>query len=70
MATLTTQEKLDEAQAAYHQLVIGRAPSVVVEQNGERVEFTQANRAALQAYISDLIAQINGELRGPLGVMF
>lgn len=50
----TIQEQLDEAKLAYHQLQTGKMPRVVVDQNGERVEFTAANRQALYDYIKYL----------------
>jgi len=74
MAVLTTQQKLDAAEAAYHDLMTGRSARVVVDQNGERVEFTAANASRLQAYINTLQAQIAGQsatqARGPLSVYF
>jgi hypothetical protein len=54
----TIEEKLIEAQDAYQQLITGQAPRVVVDQNGERVEFVAANRQALYLYIAQLQAQI------------
>ena len=58
MATL--QEKLAEAEDALHQLMIGTSARVVVDQNGERVEFTATNAGRLQAYIDRLKRQISG----------
>jgi hypothetical protein len=52
--SMTTQELLDQAQAAYHSLNIGTMASVVVDRNGERVEFNRTNRADLYAYIQQL----------------
>lgn len=52
------EARLSEAQAAYHNLQIGTSARVVVDQNGERVEYTNANRAALRAYILELEAQL------------
>lgn len=56
MALITTsiEEKLAEAQAAYHTLLLGQVPRVIVEVDGSRVEFTSANRANLAAYIVQL----------------
>lgn len=51
-------EQLKEAQAAYHALLLGRQARVVVDQNGERVEFTAGNKNALAAYIVSLKAQL------------
>lgn len=68
---LTAQQKLDAARVAYHNLVTGQQARVIVDQNGERVEFTMANRAALKAYISQLEAEIAGtNKRFPLRVYF
>lgn len=47
---------LAEAKAAYHNLMTGTMPRVVVDQNGERVEFTAANKQALASYIASLEA--------------
>ena len=71
----TNAEKLVEAEAAYHDLMIGASARVVVDQNGERVEYTAANASRLQAYITslkNLIADEAGIVRvkGPLGVVF
>lgn len=57
----TTQERLDEARAAYHKLQTGTMARVVVDQNGERVEFTAANRQDLYDYIK----RLEGELGTP-----
>lgn len=52
------QARLTEAQTAYHRLQIGTSARVVVDQNGERVEFTSANSSKLKAYIAELEAQL------------
>jgi predicted TPR repeat methyltransferase len=75
MTATTNAEKLVEAEAAYHQLMVGGAVRVVVDQNGERVEYTSVNAANLLRYIADLrnlIALEAGLLvpRGPMGVIF
>lgn len=55
MADLTTlQAQLAEAQTAYHNLTIGGAARVFVDQNGERVEYVAANASNLLAYIMRL----------------
>lgn len=75
----TTQQKLDEAQAAYHKLMTGLSARVVVDgSTGERVEFTAINAPKLYAYIQALQAQLNTELgvvttpcsSGPLQFLF
>lgn len=67
-AELTAQ--LTEAKKAYHSLVIGGSPKVVVDQNGERVEYTQASRAELQAYITRLKTELAGGVVKPARVWF
>lgn len=56
MATL--QERLDEAEAAYHDLLIGKAVVELRDANGETIRYTVANRAALASYIEDLKRQL------------
>lgn len=68
---LTTQQKLDQAEAAYHDLMTGSSARVVVDQNGERVEFTAANASRLAAYIQELKRQLGTTpASGPLNVYF
>lgn len=62
----TIQEQLTEAQDALHNLLIGKAVRVYVDQNGERIEYTQATRGALVAYISDLKQQLGAKGHGPM----
>lgn len=50
----TVLARLQEAKAALHNLSIGQAPRVVVDSNGERVEYTAANINTLRTYISIL----------------
>ncbi len=59
MVALTTAEKLTAARDAYHKLQTGLLARVFVDQNGERVEFTAANREALYAYIQQLQSEID-----------
>lgn len=54
---LTTM--LAEARAAYHELMMGNKPRVVVDQNGERVEFVAANSQKLYAYIQSIQGQLD-----------
>jgi len=70
---MTLQERLDAAIMAYHSLMTGTSPRVVVDQNGERVEFTPANASRLAQYIADLQIQITGsssQVSGPAKVYF
>lgn len=58
MADLATlQARLAEAESAYHQLLIGKQ-SVEVQHGDMRRKYTEADVAALSAYIADLRAQI------------
>jgi len=68
---LTDQEKLDDAKAQYHLLMTGQQARVYVDQNGERVEYTAANRSSLLAYIQRLEQKIAGTDRpsGPMRVI-
>lgn len=69
----TPQTLLHEARAAYHRLMLGLSPRVVVDQNGERVEYTAANAPRLQQYIAGLEMQLGlttAAQRGPAGVCF
>lgn len=57
MATIA--ERLAHAESEYHNLITGNKPMVVVDQNGERVEYTPANAGRLAMYIADLKRQLN-----------
>lgn len=73
MATQTLAEKIRDAEQAYHSLQTGTMPRVVVDQNGQRVEFTATNKAALYQYIADLKSQVpNADLpfSGPAQFLF
>lgn len=64
MATL--QEKLTEAESAYHKLVTGAAARVFVDQNGERIEYIAPNASRLAAYIADLKRQLGTVTPAPI----
>lgn len=49
---------LREAEAAYHQLMLGGGVREVRDQNGEAVSYSQANRQALYNYILQLRAAL------------
>lgn len=55
---MTVAEQLVQAEAAYHQLQIGGAVTVFIDQNGERVNYTVGNKSDLYSYIQRLRAQI------------
>lgn len=46
--------RLKDAEKAYHDLVTGGSARVIVDQNGERVEFTAARKTDLYNYIASL----------------
>jgi hypothetical protein len=71
------KKQIADARAAYHSLQTGRQPRVVVDQNGERVEFAPANLARLYTYIMQLEAQLPCSVpasgvpsNGPAGFIF
>ncbi len=70
MALLTTAERLEEAQEALHQLLTGTAAVAITDQNGEKVEYRPANRAALERYVADLNAQLAGARKPPHTIRF
>lgn len=55
---MTLTQQIAEAEAEYHKLQLGLKARVMVDQNGERVEFTSANRQDLRKYIDELKAQL------------
>lgn len=68
---MTNEERLADAKARYHELLTGQSVRVLVDQNGERIEYTAANREKLAMYIQDLEAAVAGKTLGtggPLGV--
>lgn len=65
--------RLAQAQEALHNLVTGRMARVIVDQNGERVEFTMTTVSQLEAYIARLEAAAAGSTNGarkPLGFYY
>lgn len=51
---LVLQQRISEAETAYHKLMTGVQPRVFVDQNGERVEFVAAKAPDLYRYIGEL----------------
>jgi len=67
--TATYTARLAEAEAALHNLSIGSHARVVVDQNGERVEFTAPASGKLRAYIEELKVLLGLKtVSGPLKV--
>lgn len=61
------QQRLTEAEAAYHDLLTGKAVVEFRDQNGEVVRYGQARKGDLAAYIERLKTQIAGTTRnGPM----
>lgn len=58
MVTMTLAQQIADAQAQYHLLMTGQKASVLVDQNGERIEFFATNASALAAYIAKLQSQL------------
>lgn len=60
----------DDAISSLHRLRTGQSVRVVVDQNGERVEFSAANQAGLITYIQQLddALRLNGCLDGKCAV--
>lgn len=57
---------LADAEAAYQRLMLGRQPRVIIDANGERVEFTAVSADKLRAYVLDLQRRV-GAASGCLG---
>lgn len=71
----TTEELtalLIEAEGAYHELVLGVAPKVIVHQNGQRVEYNATSLPRLKAYIQELKVSLGvpASPRPPMRVFF
>jgi len=67
---VATQQDLDLAKSAYQQLILGTMPRVVVDQNGERVEYTATNAVLLKKYIAELQRELGYATTGPMRVFF
>jgi hypothetical protein len=65
---LNITTRLNQAETAYHELMTGRQPRVLVDQNGERVEYNPSNAFRLAAYIADLKRQLGLISVGPMRV--
>lgn len=72
------RDRLGRAEQAYEDLQLGKSVRVLVDQNGERVEFTAANHNRLATYIQQLRGQlaaecgcaVPGAVAGPLRFLF
>lgn len=73
MAALTDQQRLEQAEQAYHELQTGQSVRVFVDQNGERIEYTAAKKSDLYGYIIQLrgrIAPLAVDMPRPIGFFF
>ncbi|WGY45040.1 gpW family head-tail joining protein [Vibrio sp. ABG19] len=69
---MTLQERLSEAENAYHRLQTGSL-AVSIQKGDRRVDYNRANIHELRAYIDDLKSQLgitNARRRRPAGVGF
>lgn len=68
---LVIEGRLKEAKHALHELQMGRSARVLVDQNGERVEFTPTTVTRLVSYIKSLESQLGiGAGSGPMGFVW
>lgn len=61
-------KRLSEAEEAYHNLMIGGAARVFVDQNGERIEYNIQSSRTLAAYIDSLKAMLGMGCTSPMRV--
>lgn len=52
--------RIEQAENSYHSLMTGQMAVVVVDQNGEKVEFNRVSADKLYAYIAALKLQLPG----------
>ncbi|ERP95648.1 head-tail joining protein [Labrenzia sp. C1B10] len=72
MDTETLRARLAEAEKAYHELMVSGGVRTLVDQSGERIEFSPTNLSRLRAYIAELKLALGEPVvpRGPMGVFF
>lgn len=61
--------QLAEAELAYQRLMTGRQPRVIIDANGERIEFTSVSADRLRLYVQDLqrrVGAASGCYGGPM----
>lgn len=71
IATYTAQ--LQEAESAYHSVMVGGSVREFTDQNGEKIVYSGANRTALIGYINYLrsllgLGPMQGLITAPMGV--
>jgi hypothetical protein len=60
---MTPAERLAQARAALHKLLIGESLVAITDQNGERVEYRPADAKRLAAYVDQLAGEVEGRTR-------
>lgn len=66
-----TPEALQELRMAYHKIITGQHVKIVIDQNGERIEFQSANVTALAELIRKIELALSGQAAtSPLRVIF
>ena len=76
MSCSDLKTRLENARTALDDLMLGRRPVVVVDQNGERVEYSRVRASDLAAYVRQLEGQYakcleaenGGVVTGPMRV--
>lgn len=61
--------QLAEAEAAYQRLMVGKQPRVIVDSNGERLEFTAVSADKLRQHVQELqrrVGALSGCAGGPM----
>lgn len=67
----TVQERLDEAEAAYHDLCIGKGVVELRDSNNETVRYNVASLPRLAAYIAQLKTDLGqSPCSGPMRPLF
>lgn len=64
METAVIRERLTHARDQYHKLMLGKVTKVIVDQNGERIEYTAVSADSLRNYIQELEALLTGKSGG------
>ncbi|MCL1124150.1 gpW family protein [Shewanella surugensis] len=69
---MTLNDKLQQAETAYHRLQTGTM-AVSITEDGQQIDFNRANIHQLKNYIDELKLQLgmkSTRRKGPAGVMF
>jgi hypothetical protein len=67
---MTLNERLIEAEDAYHQIMTGQSVVEFRDQNGELVRYSAVNANRLAAYIQSLKIQLGQTGSAPMGVWY